>query len=79
VTEAEARDLLRDWPGVGGVEAWIARRRWHVTPDGWTVDGMLQGWRFRVEVVASGLRLSARATDDQAPAVWVVTAKRTAK
>jgi hypothetical protein len=34
MNEGEARDLLRDWPGVGGVEAWIARRRWHATPDG---------------------------------------------
>jgi hypothetical protein len=73
MTEAEARDLLRDWPGVGGVEAWIAGRQWHATSDGRTVNGMLQGWRFRVEVVAAGLRLSARATDDHAPAVWVVT------
>jgi hypothetical protein len=24
VTEAEARVLLRDWPGIGGLEAWIA-------------------------------------------------------
>jgi hypothetical protein len=28
MTEADARDLLRDWPGVGGLEAWIAGRRW---------------------------------------------------
>jgi hypothetical protein len=75
VTEAEARVLLRDWPGVGSVEAWIAGRRWHATPDGWTVGGMLQGWRFRVEAVADGLRLSARATDDDAPAIWMVTAR----
>ena len=75
MTEAEARALLCDWPGVGGVEAWIAGRRWHATPDGWTVDGMLQGWRFEVEVVAAGLRLSARATDDHAPAVWQVRAR----
>ena len=75
MTEADARNLLRDWPDVGGVEAWIARRRWHTTPDGWTVDGMLQGWRFRVEIVASELRLSARATDDHAPAVWRIRAQ----
>jgi hypothetical protein len=73
MTEADARVLLREWPGVGGIEAWIAGRRWHATPDGWAVDGTLQGWRFRVEVVVEGLRLSARATDDHAPAVWVVT------
>ncbi len=73
MTEAKARVLLRDCGGFGGLEAWIAGRRWHVTSDGWIVDGMLQGWRFRVEVVADGLRLSAGATDDHAPAVWVVT------
>jgi hypothetical protein len=28
MTEADARALLRDWPGVGGLEAWIAGRRW---------------------------------------------------
>jgi hypothetical protein len=31
MTEAEARDLLRDWSGVGGLEAWIAERRWRTT------------------------------------------------
>ena len=75
MTEAEARRLLRDWPGVGGLEAWIAERRWRTTPDGWTVDGELQGWRFRVEVVAEGLRVSARATEGGEPAVWIVTAR----
>ncbi len=73
MTEAEARDLLRDWPGVGGLEAWIAERRWQRVPDGWTVAGTLHGWRFRIEIVTGGLRLSATATDDHAPAVWTVT------
>jgi hypothetical protein len=75
MTEADARVLLHDWPGVGGVDAWIAVRRWHATPDGWTVDGTLQGWRFEIEIVAEALRLTARATDDHAPAVWTVTAR----
>ena len=76
MTEAEARDLLRRWRGAGGLEAWMAERRWQATPDGWTVVGELQGWRFRIEVVAEGLRLSARATDDHAPAIWTVTTRR---
>ena len=77
MTEAAARILLRKCTGIGvdGLEAWIAERRWHATPDGWTVDGILHGWRFWVEVVPDGLRLSARATDDHAPAIWRVRAQ----
>ena len=41
MTEAEARILLRDWPGVGGLEAWIASRRWKTGPGGWAVTGEL--------------------------------------
>ena len=73
MTEAEARDLLRDWPGIGGLEAWIAGRRWKVAPDGWTVSGELEGWQFRVDVVAGGLRITASAPGGSDPAVWVVT------
>ena len=75
MTEADARALLRAWPGLRGIEAWIAGCRWYATAAGWTVDGTLQGWRFRVEGVTDGLRLSARATDDHAPAVWQVRAR----
>ena len=32
MTEAEARRLLRDWPGDSGLEAWIAGRRWKAIP-----------------------------------------------
>jgi len=42
VTEAQARDLLRRHDGWGGIEAWIAGRRWKTVPDGWTVTGELQ-------------------------------------
>jgi hypothetical protein len=73
MTEAEARLLLRDWPGVGGLEAWIASRRWQATPDGWIVTGELQGWQFRIDVVAGGLRITASAPGGGDPAVWVVT------
>jgi len=49
--EADARVLLHNWPGVGGLEAWIAGRRWKAVPGGWTVVGEMQGWQFRVEVI----------------------------
>ena len=73
VTEVEARDLLRDCGGFGGLEAWIAGRRWKAAPGGWIVTGELQGWQFRVDVIPAGLRISASALDDSEPAVWVVT------
>ena len=71
MTEAAARALLRDWPGVGGVDAWIAGRRWHATPGGSTVTGELQGWSFQMEAVAGGVRIAA-GTPGGAPAVWIV-------
>jgi hypothetical protein len=43
MTEADARVLLRDCDGVGGLEAWIAGRCWKTAPGGWTVSGELQG------------------------------------
>jgi hypothetical protein len=73
MTEADARVLLRDWPGVGGLEAWIAGRRWKPAPGGWIVTGELQGWQFRIDVIpAGGLRVSASAPGGGDPAVWVV-------
>jgi hypothetical protein len=72
MTEADARVLLHNWPGVGGLEAWIAGRRWKAVPGGWTVSGELEGWQFRVGVIAGGLRISASAPGDGDPAVWVV-------
>jgi hypothetical protein len=72
MTEDEARDLLQRWPGGGGLEDWIAERRWQATPDGWNVTGELQGRRFKIEVIAEGLRVSAYAAGG-APAVWTVT------
>ena len=48
MTEAEARAALAAFDGVGGIEPWIASRHWQATPDGWTVAGELQGWRFRL-------------------------------
>jgi hypothetical protein len=46
MTEAEARDLLRRCDGQGGIEAWIAARRWQAVPGGWAVRSELEGWRF---------------------------------
>jgi hypothetical protein len=72
MTEAEARALLRDWPGVGGLEGWIAARRWKAAPGGWTVSGELQGWQFRIDVIPAGLQISASVPGGD-PAVWVIT------
>jgi len=42
-------------------------------PSGWTVTGELQGWQFRVDVIAAaGLRFAASAPGDDLT-VWVVT------
>jgi hypothetical protein len=72
MTEADARALLRDCGGFGGLEAWIAGRRWKTAPGGWTVTGELQGWQFRLDVISAGLRISAsapgRGDDDLHPA-----------
>jgi hypothetical protein len=73
MTEAEARELLRRCDGIGGLEAWIAGRRWRTAPGGWSVTGGLQGWQFRLDVVAAGLRVSASAPGGGDPAVWAVT------
>jgi hypothetical protein len=48
VTETEARAALRAFLAVGGIEPWIASRRWQAVPDGRAVAGELQGWRFRL-------------------------------
>jgi hypothetical protein len=69
--EADARVLLHNWPGVSGLEARIAGRRWKTAPGGWTVTGELQGWSFQLEPVAGGLRVAAGAAGG-APAVWLV-------
>jgi hypothetical protein len=37
MTEADARVMLRDCGGFGGLEAWIAGRRWRAVPGGWNV------------------------------------------
>ena len=61
MTEADARALLHDCGGFGGLEAWIAGRRWKTAPGGWIVAGELQGWQFRVDVIVGRFRVSASA------------------
>jgi hypothetical protein len=61
VTEAEARAALRAFDGIGDIEPWIAGRPWQAAPGGWTVAGELQGWRYRLEVMAGGVRVIASA------------------
>jgi hypothetical protein len=72
--EADARALLRAWPGLGGIEAWFAEQPWQVTPGGWTVAGTLQGWRFRLEVIDDDLQIIA-GEPGVVPARWVVTGR----
>jgi hypothetical protein len=67
------RILLHNWPGVGGLEAWIAGQRWKTAPGGWTVTDELLGWKSRIDVIAGGLRVNASAPSGRDPAVWVVT------
>ena len=71
--EAEARAALAAYDAIGGIEPWIAARPWQVTPDGWTVAGELQGWRFRLEAVPGGVRVIAMGKGE--PAVWTVPAR----
>ena len=73
MTEAKARRLLRNWPGVGQFEAWIAEQDWQIVPDGWTVAGELQNWRFRIAVVDGGLQITAGQPGTGKPAVWTIT------
>lgn len=74
MTETEARDLLRYCDGQGGLEAWIAGRRWKTVPGGWSVTGELQGCRFQLELGGTGLWISTAASGGCAPATWVVEA-----
>ena len=73
VMEEEARELLRRCDGFGGLEAWVAGRRWKAAPGGWTVTSELQGWQFRVHVIPGGLRIRAGEPGGGNPAVWSVT------
>jgi hypothetical protein len=71
VTEAEARAALRAFAAMGGLAAWIADQCWEAIPGGWRVREPFNGWRFRLEPVAGGVRVIASANGGE-PAVWVV-------
>ncbi len=74
MTETEVRAALAAFDGLGGLERWIAAQRpWEPAQGGWTVPGQLQGWRFRVEPVPGGVRVTASAGGGS-PAVWVIPA-----
>jgi hypothetical protein len=70
MTEAEARDLLRDHSGFGGLEAWIAEQPWQAAPPGWTVAGRVPDRSFRLEPFGSGLRITAVPPGGKAPGEW---------
>ena len=74
MTEADARDLLRRWPGLGGLEAWMPEQEWAAAPRGGPSTPALDGWRFRIEPVPGGLRLTGGEPGAGRPAVWVVQA-----
>jgi hypothetical protein len=74
VTEADARVLLRNSSSVGGLEGWMAEQRWQVEVGGWAIIRELQGWRLRVEVIAEGLRITARPPNGS-PTVWIVAGR----
>jgi hypothetical protein len=42
-------------------------------PGGRLVNGELQGWQFRLDVIPAGLRIGANAPGGGDPAVWIVT------
>ncbi len=62
MTEAAARAALAAFYAVGGIERWIAAQPWMAVPGGWAVLEPFEGLRFRVEIVAGGVRvvMSAR-------------------
>jgi hypothetical protein len=70
MTEAEARVLLRDCGGFGGLEAWIAEQPWQAAPGGWTVAGRVRGRPFRLEPFGNGLRITAVTPSGETPGEW---------
>ena len=69
--EDEARAVLAALDAVGELERWIAARPWMAVPGGWVVPEPCEGLRFRVEIVAGGVRVTAF-MDKGEPAAWVV-------
>jgi hypothetical protein len=56
---------------VGGLEPWIAAQPWRPAPGGWQLSRALDGWRFRLQPIEDGLRVTAGAPGG-APAVWLL-------
>jgi hypothetical protein len=71
VTEDQARAALAAFDAVDGLERWIAAQRWEAIPDGWRVREPFNGWRFRLEPAADGLRVVMSAREGE-PATWFV-------
>ena len=64
---ADARVLLRDYGGFGGLEAWIAEQPWTVVPGGWTAAGRVRGRSFRLELFGNDLRIAAVTPSGRGP------------
>jgi hypothetical protein len=71
MTEEEARDLLRRHGSRDGLEVLLADQPWREAPGGWEIVPALQGWRFRLEPTAKGVRIEA-GEPGSSPAVWVI-------
>jgi hypothetical protein len=72
MTEDEARAALRDFDKGDSMEVWVAGQTWQAEPDGWTVAGDVDEWRFWLRPVAGGVRISATAPGGGSPATWTV-------
>jgi hypothetical protein len=70
MTEAEARQLLRDCGGFGGLEGWIAEQPWEAAQGGWIVAGRVRGRSFRLEPFGTGLFITAVTPGGGAPGEW---------
>jgi hypothetical protein len=70
MTEDEARHLLRDCGGFGGLEAWMAEKPWEAASSGWTVAGRVRSRSFRLEPSGSGIRITAMAPGGGTPGDW---------
>jgi len=70
MTEVDARVLLRDCGGFGGLEAWIAEQPWEAAPGRWTVAGKVRGRSFLLEPFGSGLRITAVTRRGGVPGEW---------
>jgi hypothetical protein len=50
----------------------MAMQPWRPASGGWQLSRDIDDWRFRVEPIEDGLRLTATAPGGGAPAVWLV-------